>query len=122
MTDVLEKLCEVDVCFTNRLEETACKTGIDHGRFFRMYTQYVIRDISFTPIHTHMQVISTYWFLSGGYLHNWLIHVHAICSSTYMYMKNVNDVTGGYLKPLISRSILSGPLDFEIKRVACIKS
>ena len=28
------------------------------------------------------------------YLHNWLIHVHAICSSTYMYMKNVNDVTG----------------------------
>ena len=53
------------------------------------------------------------------YLHNWLIHVHAICSSTYMYMKNVNDVTVGYLKLLISRSILSGPLDFEIKRVAC---
>ena len=26
----------------------------------------------------------------------------------------------GYLKLLISRSILSGPLDFEIKRVACI--
>ena len=26
-----------------------------------------------------------------------------------------------YLKLLISRSILSGPLDFEIKRVACIK-
>ena len=32
--------------------------------------------------------------LSGMYLHNWLILVHAICSSTYMYMKNVNDVTG----------------------------
>ena len=26
----------------------------------------------------------------------------------------------GYLKLLITRSILSGPLDFEIKRVACI--
>ena len=26
----------------------------------------------------------------------------------------------GYLKLLISRSILSGPLDFEIKRAACI--
>ena len=25
----------------------------------------------------------------------------------------------GYLKLLVSRSILSGPLDFEIKRVAC---
>ena len=25
----------------------------------------------------------------------------------------------GYLKLLITRSILSGPLDFEIKRVAC---
>ena len=41
-----------------------------------------------------MKIISTYWFPSGMYLHNWLIHVHAICSSTYMYMKNVNDVTG----------------------------
>ena len=41
-----------------------------------------------------MHIISTYSFLSGGYLHSWLIHVHAICSSTYMYMKNVNDVTG----------------------------
>ena len=27
----------------------------------------------------------------------------------------------GYLKLLITRSILSGPLDFEIKRVACIR-
>ena len=27
----------------------------------------------------------------------------------------------GYLKLLITRSILSGPLDFEIKRVACIQ-
>ena len=27
-------------------------------------------------------------------MHNWLIHVHAIYSSKYMYMKNVNDVTG----------------------------
>ena len=41
-----------------------------------------------------MQTIPTYWFLSGGYLHNWLIHVHAMCSATNMYMKNVNDVTG----------------------------
>ena len=47
----------------------------------------------FTPIHTNMQIISTYWFLSGMYLHNWLIHVHAIYSSTYMYMKNLNDNT-----------------------------
>ena len=28
----------------------------------------------------------------------------------------------GYLKLLITRSILSGPLDFEIKRVACTSS
>ena len=42
------------------------------------------------------------------YLRNWLTH-----SSTYMYMKKVNDV-----KLLTTLSILSGPLDFEIKRVA----
>ena len=48
-------------------------------------------------VHTHTHKYAnyfTYWFLSGMYLHNWLIHVHVICSSTYMYMKNVNDVTG----------------------------
>ena len=55
VTDVLEKLCEVDACFTNRLEETACKTGIDHRRFFRMYTQCVIRDISFFISHPYTQ-------------------------------------------------------------------
>ena len=48
----------------------------------------------FSLVHTNMKIISTNWFPSGMYLHNWLIHVHAICSSTYMYMKNVNDVTG----------------------------
>ena len=67
-----------------------------------------------------MQIISTYWFLSSGYLHNWLIHVHAICSSTYMYMKNVNGVTGWLSQTTDSSKYLSGPLDFEIKRVACI--
>ena len=45
--------------------------------------------------HTHKYAnYSTYWFPSSMYLHNWLIHVHAICSSTNMYMKNENDVTG----------------------------
>ena len=55
--------------------------------------------------HTHKYAnYSTYWFPSGMYLHNWLIHVHAIWSSIYMYMSQV-----GYLKLLISRSILSVP-------------
>ena len=66
-----------------------------------------------------MQIISTYWFLSGMYLHNWLIQIHAICSSTYMYMKNVNDVTGWLSQTTdIWKYFVSVPLDFEIKRVA----
>ena len=36
-----------------------------------------------------------------------------------MYMKNDMMSQVGYLKLLISQSILSGPLDFKIKRVAC---
>ena len=82
------------MCFTNRLEETACKTGTDQGHVLIVYTVCYRHFFYFTSIHTNMQIISSYWFLSGGYLHNWLIHVHAICSSTHMYMKNVNDVTG----------------------------
>ena len=55
--------------------------------FLRMYTHCAICDISFIS-HPYTQICkSSYWYPSGGYLHNWLIHVHAICSSTYMYMK-----------------------------------
>ena len=61
--------------------------------------------------HTHTQ-ISKYCFLSGMYLHNWLIP-----SSTSWKRQMMSHV--GYLKLLISWSILSGPLDFEIKRVSC---
>ena len=52
--------------------------------------------LSLFHTHTHIYAnYSTYWFPSSTYLHNWLIHIHihAICSSTYMYMKNVYDVT-----------------------------
>ena len=64
------------------------------------------------------------YLLSVMYLHNWLIHVHASCShvelsNTYTCIRWMTSQIG-YLKLLITRSILSGPLDFEIKRVACI--
>ena len=48
-TDVLEKLCQVDVCFTSRLEETARQTDIDHGPFLRMFKQCSISDIVSHP-------------------------------------------------------------------------
>ena len=82
MTNVLEKLCQVDVCFTNRLEETACKMGIDHRPFLRMYKQCVVSDIFFTPIHkyaNYFQILVSLWY----------VFIH---SSTYI--KKVNDITG----------------------------
>ena len=90
MTDVLEKLYEVDKC----VSQIELRTAIDHRHFFRMYTQCAICDISFISLPYTQICKSSDWYPSGGYLHNWLIHVHAICSSTYMYMKNVNDVKG----------------------------
>ena len=65
----------------------------------------------------------TGFLLSVMYLHNCLIHVHASCS--HDGLSNPYSCIGwmmsriGYLKLLITRSILAGPLDFEIKRVAC---
>ena len=88
----MKLMCVSQIDLRKRRARQALITDI-----FRMYTQCAIGDISFFSSHPYtqiMQIISTYWFLSGMYLHNWLIHVHAICSSTYMYMKNVNDVTG----------------------------
>ena len=56
--------------------------------------------LSLVHIHTHkyanyFHILVSLWYVFGiSQNHNWLIHVHAICSSTYMYMKNVNDATG----------------------------
>ena len=52
------------------------------------------------------------------------IHVHTSCShnglsNLYTCIRWMTSQIG-YLKLLITRSILSGPLDFEIKGVACI--
>ena len=65
----------------------ACKTGIGYGPFLRMYKQCAISYDIYSHPYTNIQIISKFWFLSGMYLHNWLIP-----SSTYM--KKVNDVTG----------------------------
>ena len=51
------------------------------------------------------------------------IHVHASCgqdglSNPFTWLRWIMSQTG-YLKLLITRSILSSPLDFEIKRVPC---
>ena len=97
VTNVQEKVWKVDKCVSQiDLRKQRARRAMITDIFFRMYTQCAISDISFIS-HPYTQIckfISIYWFLSGGYLHNWLIHAHAICSSTYMYMKNVNDVTG----------------------------
>ena len=62
-----------------------------------------------------MQIIPTYWFLSGMYLHNWLItYMRSAVPHTCTWKMCMTSQVG-YLKLLISRSILSGPLDFEIK-------
>ena len=61
-----------------------------------------------------------------GYLNRvsrFQIHVHASCghdglSNPYTCIRWMRSQIG-YLKLLITRSILPGPLDFEIKRVAC---
>ena len=64
-----------------------------------------------------------------GYL-TWVcrfqIHVHANCShdglsNPYTCIRWMTSQIG-YLTLLITRSILSGPLDYEIKGVACIQS
>ena len=98
VTDVLEKLCEVDKCVSQiDLRKRRAKQALITDNVLGCIHNTVCyrwHFFHFTSIHINMQIISTYSFLSGGYLHNWLIHVHAIYSSTYMYMKNVNDVTG----------------------------
>ena len=95
---VLEKLCEVDKCVSQiNLRKWRARQALITDNFLECIHSTVCYQwhfFYFTSILTNMQIISTYSFLSSGYLHNWLILVHAICSSTYMYMKNVNDVTG----------------------------
>ena len=63
-----------------------CKTGIDHGNIVLDCINSVLSVTFFSHPYTNIQITSKYWFLSGVYLHNWLIH-----SSTYM--KKVNDIT-----------------------------
>ena len=96
VTDMLEKLCEVDKCVSQiDLRKWHARQVLITDIFSDVYTVcYRWHFFYFTSIHTNMQIISTYWFLAGGYLHNWLIHEHVICISSYMYMKNVNDLTG----------------------------
>ena len=64
------------------------------------------------------------YLLSVMYLHNWLIHVRASCSHNGLSNPHIcirwKTSEIGYLKLLITWSILSGPLDFEIKTVTYI--
>ena len=117
---MLEKLCEVDKCVSQ----------IDLR--IRRARQALIRDIFLKCIHSVLSVTflslfhtnthkyenystyHAYWFLSSMYLLNWLIRVHAICSSTYMYMKNVTDVTCW-----LSQTTDISKYFVWIKRVAC---
>ena len=80
---------------TNRLEETACKKGIDH--VFRMYKQCAISDIS--------------KFNSSGLLSCKLkFHIHVHEKGEWHHRLAISNYW----------SILSGPMDFEIKRDTCI--
>ena len=56
------------------------------------------------------------------YLHNWLIHVHAICSSTYMYMKREWRHRLAISNYWYLEVFCLVPWTSEIKRVACICS
>ena len=78
MTDVLEKLCEVDVCFTNRLEETACKTGIDHRHFLEC-------------IHSVLSV--TFLSLLHTHTHEYANYFHILVSLLYVFAKLANTCT-----------------------------
>ena len=41
------------MCFTNRLEETACKTGIDHRHFLECIDSVLSVTFLLFHIHTH---------------------------------------------------------------------
>ena len=63
-------------------------------------------------------------YLKTPIIPSFQIHVHASCrhdglSNPYTCIRWMTSQIG-YLKLLITWSVLSGPLDFEIKRVACI--
>ena len=63
-------------------------------------------------------------YLNSSTVCRFQIHVHASCShnglsNPYTCIRWVTSQIG-YLKLMITGSILSDPLDFEIKRVACI--
>ena len=95
---VVEKLCEVDKCVSQiNFRKSRARQALIRTIFLEMYIQYSVLSVTFLLFHIHTHKYANYFHIFVSlwwYLHNWLIHVHVICSSTYMYMKNVNDVTG----------------------------
>ena len=92
---MLEKLCEVDKCVSQTdLRKRHARQALITDIFLEcIHSVLLVTFLSLFHTHTHKYAKYFLILVSGMYLHNWLIHVHVICSSTYVYMKNVNDVT-----------------------------
>ena len=89
-----ETVSSWSVCITSRLEEMACKN--------RHWSLTILECIN-SALSVTFQLFLTA-FLQAEVPHTWTRWL------TWQF---------GFLKLLISQSILSGPLDFEIKGVAC---
>ena len=92
MTDVLEKLYEVDKCVSQiNFRKWRARQALITDIFLECI--HSVLSVTFLLFHIHTHKYANH-LIGVSLVHNWLIHVHAICSSTYMYMENVNDVTG----------------------------
>ena len=120
VTDVLEKLCEVDKCVsqTDLRKRSARQALITDNVLGCIHSVLSVTFLSF-HIHTHEYANYFHIFVSLRWVFVQLANMRSVVPHTCTWKMWLTSQVG-YLKLLISRSILSGPLDFEIKRVACI--
>ena len=133
---MLEQLCEVDKCVSQTdLRKRRAKQALVMDMFLEcihsvlsvtflslILTKWQMRRLCATCSHPYTQICKLFPHIGFSLvcfcITGWYMYMRSVIPHTYTWKMWITSQVG-YLKLLISRSILSGPLDLEIERDTC---